>query len=732
MSGFLSVKTIVIVASVFPFALAGQAQNQQRAGSAVSAPRIAGRIDEDRRVALKEQAPPLVSSAIDKGAVPDNFPLEHMLLLLKRSPEQEQELRQLIDELHDPNSPHYQHWLTPEEVGRQFGPAQQDVSTVAAWLQSHGFRVNAVYPNGLAIDVSGTGGQVRDTFHTQIHHYLVDGAEHIANAGDPQIPAALAPVVSGFSALHDFWPRLLRQDTHTAASARTDTGFQFDFTFGANNTFQYDISPQDFATIFNVRPLWTAAKPIAGKGQTIAILGGSDVQQADWDTFRGAFGLNSFAGTLTQIQPPAPASQAPSGNNNCADPGLLGGEAAGNAEVEAALDVEWAGAVAPDASIVLASCANTSTQFSALIAANNLINGENPPPIISFSAAGCESLLGSLNAYINGLWQQAAAEGITVVVGAGDNGTAGCDNRATEKAATLGLAVSGLASTPYNVAVGGTGFPDVLEGIQGLFWNNRNSATGQSARSYIPETPWNDSCANPFVYLTHGSLSATGFCNSSAGSQFLNIFAGSGGASSLYAKPSWQSGVLGILSDGKRDLPDISFPSDPRFGHAYLICMSDPNAGGAPCNYNDPAALGINATGGGTSIATPIFAGVQALINQRAGGRQGVSNYVLYKLAATEYGASGQPNLAGLAFCNSGLGAFEGPGCIFHDVTAGSNAVPCVAGSPNCYAPAGDTYGVMSTSATKLVPSFSAAPGWDFTTGLGTINVANLVNNWPK
>ena len=697
--------------------------------------RITESIDESKMVRLAGQTHPLARPEFDQGAVPDDFPMQHMLFLLKRRPQQEAEIERLIGQLHSPNSPKYHQWLTAEQVGQQFGPAQEDIAAVVSWLQSHGFQVNIVYPNGLAIDISGTAAQVRDTFGTEIRSFSVQGERHIANASVPFIPAALEPVVMGFAALDDFFPRFSPKQKLQSVRKDTESGrwvsveFQPGFTSDFNISPIYDISPQDFATIYNVRPLWTAKKPITGKGQTVVILGGSNVQQADWNTFRAAFGLSAYSGTLTEVHPPAPARQPPSDINNCVDPGL---NPTVGSETEAALDVEWSGGVAPDASIVLASCANTSTQFSLLVAANNLINGTNPPPIISFSAAGCEAAVGNaLNAFINGLWQQAVAEGTTVVVGTGDGGAAVCDNFRTEKAATDGIAVNAVASTPYDVAVGGTDYQDFFQQSQPLYWRAFNSPTGESAKSYIPEMPWNDSCGNSLLFGFEGFSSGPAFCNSAAVGKFLNILAGSGGPSMLYSKPPWQSGVFGIPSDTSRDLPDVSLPAaNGAFGHALLFCMSDIGAGGAPCSYNNPNDLILNHSGG-TSFATPTFAGIQALINQKAGGRQGLPNYILYKLAAKEYGSPHDPNVFGLSACDTNHGRFIDDDCIFHDIAVGNDDVPCVAGSPNCFAPSGDEFGVLSTSTKALKPAFNARPGWDFATGLGTPNVANLVNHWP-
>ena len=244
---------------------------------------------------------------------------------------------------------------------------------------------------GLTIDVSGTAGQVREAFGTEMHKYVVNGKQHIANAGNAQIPAALAPVVVGFVALDDFMPNPALSKAHrnfTFPCAGCPDGF--------DGIELYNEAPADFATIYNVSPLYKASKPITGKGQTIVVIEDSDANPADVATFRKAFGLSSYSGTLTQIHPGA----------GCVDPGLNG------AEVEAAIDAEWAGAVAPDASVEIAACADTATTFGFFIAAQNLIDSNTPPPIMSASYGVCETTSGpSLNAYIHGLWQQAARRG---------------------------------------------------------------------------------------------------------------------------------------------------------------------------------------------------------------------------------------------------------------------------------------------------------------------------------
>lgn len=678
-------------------------------------------IDETHLVQQKGNTHPLARAEFDQGVVADAFPMEHMLLLLKRSPQQEAALKTLIDQLHDPKSANFHAWLTPDQLGSQFGPAQQDIATVTDWLRGHGFEVHRVYQDGIFVDFSGTAGQVRDTFHTEIHQYTVNGAKHFANASDPRLPAALTGIVQGVMSLNDFSPepgprnvRAVRRDVKTGTWAPVDPQPTFSFpAFGNEWLF---VGPQDFLKIYQVAPLWQRAKPITGKGQTIAIVSSSDINPADWNTFRSAFGLNSFSGTLTQVHPSGPFP--------CSDPGIVPG---GNEE-EAALDAEWSGVAAPDANIVLASCARAQMVGGFLISAINLIHSPNPPPIISVSYAVCESVGINFDLSIAHLWQVAAAQGISVIVGSADGGASGCFGGAQDGTpATKGIGVSALASTPYNLAVGGTDFSDTVDRTNGTYWSTTNSPTLESAKSYIPEIPWDESCASSVLYTFFGYSNGTDFCNSALGSNWLQMFAGSGGPSAVHAKPSWQSGVLGIPSDGVRGIPDVSlFSSGGFYGHALVWCVSD----STPCVYSNPTDA-LFSSSGGTSFAAPMFAGIQALINQWAGSRQGNPAYTLYQLAAAEYGSNESPNTANVIACDSSAGDAAGD-CTFHDITRGDNNVVCVAGSPNCYAPPGATYGVLSTSSTSLGVAFPATPGWDFTTGLGTVNVTNLVTNWPK
>ncbi len=685
-------------------------------GAYAQAPvRIIHPVDESRLVTLEGNTRAESIPANDRGRVADNMPMEHMLLQLQHSAEQEESVNALIDQLHDPNSPNYHQWLTAAQFGERFGVAAQDLSAVTNWLQSHGFTVNSVYPTGMLLDFSGTAGQIREAFHTEIHNLMVDGTPHIANMRDPQIPEALAPAVAGVVSMHDFRP-------HPMLKLRSQ------YTFTIDGGQEYAVVPADVAEIYNLTPLEKAGT--TGTGQTVVVVEDSNLYStADWTTFRTTFGLSRFAsGTLTTVHP-APAT----GKNNCTNPGVNGDS------VETAIDAEYASAAAPNATIEVATCSSTTT-FGGLIAIENLVSSAKPPAIISMSYGLCEAGNGaSSNAAFNSAFQQAVTAGVSVFVSSGDDAAAACDRGAS--AATHGVGITGWGGTPYNVAVGGTDFGDSYAGTNATYWNATNTTYYESAKSYVPEIPWNDSCAGILASNFLGFPEPYGkssFCNSSEGAGYLDTDGGSGGPSGCatgtpaspgivggtckgYARPSWQTGVVGLPSNSVRNIPDVSlFAANGVWGHYYIACYSDTSAGGAACTG---APSGWTAAGG-TSFSSPIMAGIQALVNQKNGGPQGNPNAVYYKLAASEYGAKGN------AACNSTLGNAVASTCTFYDVTLGDMVVDCT-GTHACYLPSG-TYGVLSTSDKAYDPAYAAHTGWDFATGIGTVNAANLVANWKN
>ncbi|MDR3389495.1 MAG: protease pro-enzyme activation domain-containing protein [Rudaea sp.] len=694
-------------------------------------PQITQPIDSGKLSAMATNVrPEALVAANDQGAVADDLQMNQMLLLLHRPVAQEQALDQFMAEQTTLGSPNYHNWLTAEQFA-QYGLAQSDLDKITKWLTDQQFTVNAVYAGGVMIDFSGTALQVENAFfagHRQIHNLNVNGVAHIANVSVPQIPSALAPAVVGIVSLNDFRPHtnFKTRDQHPAYTDNTN-GYQL-------------VVPADLATIYNLNPLFqTTPTAINGAGQTIVLIEDTNLLAAsggktDVSVFRSTFGLP--ATTVLTVHPAV-------AGNTCSNPG---NNSAGGEET---LDVEWAGAAAPGATLELASCRDTTTTFGGLIAMQNLLSTAATPTIWSISYGECETANGAAaNAAYSSTYQQAAAAGISVFVSSGDESAASCS--ADQPSSTYGIGVSGFTSTPYNVSVGGTDFGDSYAGTNATYWNATNAPAPSygSALSYINEIPWNDSCAsqlfaNFFGFAT--TYGADGFCNDpNIGVPFfLTTASGSGGPSGCASgntsvplvvsgscagapKPAWQSGFLGNPSDGVRDIPDVSlFAANGAWGHFYTFCF-DQSAGDCP----SPATAGFTFTqdwagAGGTSFASPIMAGIQALVNQKTASAQGNPNPVYYQLAAAEYGATGS------AICNSSLGNAVDPSCTFYDITQGDIDVNCT--GPNCYNPTNpDTSnGVLSTDSNSYQPAYGTNTGWDFATGIGSVNAANLVNNWP-
>jgi subtilase family serine protease len=636
---------------------------------------------------------------------------------LQRPADSEAALAAYMDRQQTPGNPDFHNYLTAEQLGAKYGPSSADIATVRGWLEMHGFQVNGISSSGMRIDFSGTAGQITESFGTEIHQLEVNGTKHFGNMQDPAIPEALSSVVAGVAQLNDFKPRPLRTPiVPMTAKGAPRTAVSPNFTVNADYQL---VVPADLATIYDYNPLFRSGN--AGQGQTVVLLERTDLySNADYTTFRKTFGLNAYNSKFSVVHP-----------GGCTDPGVIVGD-----DGEAAVDVEWAAASAPAANIELASCQDTSTDFGPFIALEALLEQRNRPAIVSLSYGGPESEQGAAgNLQVYQLFQQAAAEGVSVFVSAGDSGAA--SDSQNQALADNGINVSGLASTPFNLAAGGTDYADAFLGTTTNFWNPTNTAVFGSAKSYIPEIPWNDSCASQLITLALGftvPYGAGGSCNDpKRGEDYLDTAAGSGGPSACalgtptnppqtsgtcrgYKKPSWQKGVYGNPNDGVRDLPDVSmFAANGVWGHYYILCYSDAAGGGAPCTGSPANWAGA----GGTSFVAPILAGVQALVNQRWGGYQGNPNYAYYALANGEYGRRGN------ASCNSTNGTSKS--CSFHDVTLGDMDVNC-RGKVNCFLPSG-TNGVLSVSSKKDQPAYAAAPGWDFATGLGTLDVSQIVRS---
>jgi uncharacterized protein (TIGR03437 family) len=598
------------------------------AQSGVIQPRITQPIDNRQRVALAGNIHPKALAAAqagyDQGQVAPSLELPYVTLMLTPSASQQAALQKLLEEQQTPGSPNYHQWLTPEQYGQLFGVSDTDLSKITDWVQQQGLQVVSVARGRSWIAVSGTAAQVDGAFQTEIHNYLVDGETHFANASAPSVPAAFGSVVQGIRGLNDF---RLKPRSHRSSSKPSvpnskpgvpkKNSAQPRYTSASCDT--HCVAPGDFATIYDVTPLYGAG--INGAGQKIAIAGQIEVNLSDIEQFRSMFNLPANDPQTVLV----PGSRNPGSNPNSGD------------LAESDLDLEWSGAVAQNATIIFVYSNDVMTSLEYAI-------DQNLAPVVSVSYGSCEleTPASEYNAFV--AWaEQANAQGMTWFAASGDDGGADCDDSQNP-----GLAVDLPGSVPQVTSVGGT---QLAEG-SGNYWSASNSANGGSALSYIPENTWNTSVEDQ-------EPSASG-----------------GGASVLFSKPSWQTG-LGVPADNARDVPDISLDASDDHD-SYIIYTS-----GSVQLY------------GGTSFSAPTFAGITVLLNQKLGtGGVGNINPKLYSLAQTGW--------------DSGM---------FHDVTAGNNivTVACTHRSSEC-------------GATPV--GYYAGTGYDQTTGLGSVDAYKLVMGW--
>jgi subtilase family serine protease len=558
----------------------------QGAAAPAAGARVPTRLDDGDRVVLRGNVPPRARPELEVGRTDAELPMQRMILQLEPRPGAKAQIEKLLLDQQDPASPLYHRWLTPEEFGARFGLADADLQLVTGWLGAHGFTVEEVAKGRGWINFSGVASQVEQAFATEMHDYRVDGTTRHANSIDPSIPRGLAGLVGGVVSLHSF-PRPARHGSiHPASGPRPR------FNEGGGT---HDLAPADFATIYDLNSAYGFGND--GSGQSIAIVARTDILRSDVRTFRRTFGL--------------PAND-PVFVHNGPDPGIVSGE-----EPESDLDTQWAGAVAPGATIKLVISASTNSSDGVLLSAQYIVD-HNLAPVATTSYGLCEALQGASEiAFYDNLLSQGAAQGITSFAVAGDAGAADCSD--PNGATGSGRAVDNPCSSPNNTCVGGTQFDDTAN--PSAYWAATNDpVTLGSALSYIPEVAWNESG------------------NSTGGS---GLWSTGGGASSFFSKPSWQV-APGVPADGRRDVPDVSLSAAAHDG--YLVYM-----GGASFSFS------------GTSAAAPSFAGLMALVVQRTGSRQGNANPAFYKLAAAQYAGSGP--------------------AVFHDVKSGNNSVPGVTGS---------------------------------------------------
>jgi hypothetical protein len=679
----------LVLAAACMYALASLPLTAQTVPQALAVSRITEPLDESMRVTLEGNVHPLAQAQFDQGPAPASMPTGRIMLVLQRSPAQRQALARYLAGLHDPSSPSFHKWLTPAQYGATFGVTDSDLDSVEAWLTSHGFRIEKVPQARNVIQFSGTVDQVQSAFHTAIHEFFVNGETHYANISDPQIPAALAPVVAGIAPLNNFRPK---------PNAKQGPAGRYDLT---NHTIQPELTesgpslwmvPADAATIYDtpnaaLNPNYSGTT-YDGTGVNIGIAGDSNVTMQDILNYRVAF----LGETATTANLPIVVVD---GN----DP-LINSD-----EAEALLDTEIAGGIAPKATIYLYTSAGgdiSSGLYNAIFRAID----DNTVSILNISFSACEAGLGSSgNELILEVAEQTAAQGISVTVSSGDSGSAACDSIG---GFMVGLAVNGFASTPWNVAVGGTDF-DILSTQFSTYVDTTSSGCAPyylTAKSYIPEEPWNDSTSvNINIADNVATVDSSGNTNTLAtggGASSCVTQTSSGECTAGYAKPLFQTSLT--LNDGVRDLPDIAlFASNGFYGAVWAVCADNVADGDTSSTYTDcqtsngQLVSGTHISGyGGTSTAAPAFAGMLALVAQAQGGaRLGQADNVLYQLAQSKYAT------------------------VFHDVTTGDNSVVCVSGTNNC-------------GSNGFMTGYNASANYDLASGLGSVDAAAMVNNWSS
>jgi trimeric autotransporter adhesin len=660
--------------------------------TAEDAPRILAAVDASHLTPLLGNVSPRLKSSSDLGVVPSNQNFDHVYLVLSRSTAKEAELTQYLDQLQDKSSANYHRWLTPEQYGQRFGVATSDLKQVKSWLSGYGLVVNSVSKSHMIIDFSGTAVQLESAFHVTMHNYSLNGETYAANLTAPQIPTALATVVKGvarldtrklrphyrvgpigmYDALTKRMTKVGSSSSLLAAAIKPDATSSDDVLY---------VTPADAATIYDTpNPVlnvnYSGDTTYDGTGVTIGIGGASDIDSSYVEHYR-----TLFLGETTPATPTVTIVGSDPGVNDDA--------------TEAYLDLEVAAGLAPKATLHY-------YESSDLTSAIEQAMDDNAIDIFSLSYGDCEWGLGSYNATFEEIWKQAATQGIAVTVSTGDAGSAGCDNENSESEAYYGLQVNGLASTPYNVAVGGTDY-DVLEKNFSDYVGSTNSRSSyyRTAEKYIPENPWDDSTAvqGPWADNTYYYYEGS-----------TNIIGGGGGHSACittdssddcaggYAKPSWQRGAT-ILGDGARDIPDVSLlAADGTYGATWLICGPITTTSGTVTGCDTSAASFYYSGVGGTSASTPAFAGMLAQVEQSTGSRLGQVTSVLYSLAASSNGSA-----------------------IFHDVTYGNNSVACASGYQDC---------TTNTAGDYFLPGYDAGTGYDLATGLGSVDVVQLINYW--
>ena len=639
-------------AVLFSMSLTGIAQRIARLGSPITG---------GPQVVLQGSKPGRALAGNDLGTLPANSPMNGVTLVFNRTAAQETALQTLLAAQQNPASPLYHQWLTPAQFGAQFGVADSDLTTVESWLTGQGFSIVGVSPARDRLTFAGTAGQLNASFGTSMHRYQNGSKVENAPSTDLSLPSALAPLVTAVLHTSTFRPHPMVKRAPVSAKPTYTTANTCPATTPNCTPEQHFLTPKDVATLYDVNSTYSAG--FTGTGQSVAIAGETFIALSDVTNFETATGLATNLPTLV-LEPNTGGSATYEGD-----------------EFESDIDVEYATGMAPGANVMLVYTGD-SPYYGVFDAFDYAIE-ENLAPVVSISYGSCEQLYGSSAANAgNALFEQAASQGQTLIASAGDSGSTECfgytDSNGDPLPASTQeqLAINYPADSPYVTSIGGTQMAaGTFAAGTSQYWATAGSSPVLSSLlSYVPEVVWNE------------DSSTYGFA------------AGGGGASTIFAAPTWQKGVPGIpAANAVRLNPDISFQASVA-SPGYLACSSDPTA--FATGQTSSCAVGVYdstgkyvTTAGGTSFGAPIFAGLMAVLNQtKHGTGQGLVNATLYGIAANS-----------TAYASA-----------FHDITTGNN---------DC--------AMIAADCTAGLSSYVTTTGYDEATGLGSIDFGNLLAAWP-
>jgi subtilase family serine protease len=637
----------VFLTALFSLSLFGFAQRPT--------PRLTGPVTETSRATLAGSRSPRALRGQDMGAVSPQMTVQGITLVFKRSAAQENELQELLTAQQNPASPLYHHWLTPDTFASRFGIADEDIAAIETWLQSRGFHIENTARSSDRITFSGNAAQIQAAFGTELHYYQSEGERHFAPQSDLTLPMELASMTAAVLHLSNFRPKPnVKVQTNGAHPNYTELATQTHY-----------LGPRDIDTMYDVNPNPLDPPPgVVVSGSSLAVVGQSYVDTSSSSAIWQFQGYSESGGFVSPVLVPGSGVEAISQGD----------------EGESEIDLEYASGIAHNANIFFVYVGDDQNYdvFDALAFAIT----QNIAAVVSISYATCEPLMSATDLdQGNALFEQAAAQGQTLVAAAGDSGSTACAFYPTSDGLTpaqqQALSVNYPADSPYVTAVGGTQMAaGTFSPGSSPYWSTASNFDAVSSLlSYVPEVVWNE------------------------GSASIGIAAGGGGASAYFPRPAWQSGVPGIPPGAYRLLPDVALQSSIE-NPGYIICSDDPalaNKQGQTPNCTDGFEGDNNqiTTAGGTSFAAPIFAGFVAILNgvEHTTG-QGNINPILYNLASnpTSYAAA------------------------FHDIVSGTNA--CIPGAANCAVPGQSGY--------------AATPGYDEATGLGSVDFGKLAAAWPS